>query len=82
MEVLNNIPREPRCGKSGGDLLDDGRCLWRGFQDDRIPSENSRDQAVDKSEVRVLEMHLVSIDIDQYDQPRGSVYSNSRSKET
>ena len=69
MEVLNDVLREPRRGESGGDLLDDSRCLRRGLQDDRITSKNSRNQAIDKGEIGVLEIELVSIKMDEKDQP-------------
>lgn len=49
MKELEYIFGQASRGKDFGHMLDDGRSLWRRFEDDAVASKKSRKERVDKN---------------------------------
>jgi hypothetical protein len=54
VEILNHTAGQASLGEGLGDLLDDGRCLGRRLEDDRVAGEQRGYQGVDENEIWVL----------------------------
>lgn len=56
MEVLQHAIREAGLGEVSCHVLRDGGRLGGGLQDDRVSSQDGRDQGIDQDQIGVLDM--------------------------
>ena len=54
MEELDHVRRESSIEENLLYVFDDGRGLRGGLQNDRVTSEESRYQSIDKNQIRIL----------------------------